>query len=70
MLKHESPSISECTKPIDLKIENSVKNVKLCSRMQYITKNCSLSQIITATSHIKKAENDIILKAPRQLLLK
>jgi len=35
MMKHESPSISETTKPMYLKIGHNVKNVKYCSQMQY-----------------------------------
>ena len=31
MMEHESPSISETTKPMDLKIWHDVKNVKVFS---------------------------------------
>jgi len=35
MQKFESPSISESTKPIDLKIKHNVKNIKYSFQMQY-----------------------------------
>jgi len=35
MMKHESPNISEVTKPIEMKILHNVRNVIQSTRVQY-----------------------------------